>query len=88
MQLGIEFVDFGFGCFDFFGGKVFHFRVGQHFFGICQVALSQLIVLEDFDDGGQFGVFACEFAVIVHVGRGFRLTEQVRDFFQSVAELL
>ena len=88
MQFGIERVDFGFRRFDFFGGKVFHFGVGQHFFGIRQVALCQLIVLEDFDDGGQFGVFACEFAVVVHVGRGFRLTEQVSDFFQSVAELL
>ena len=52
LQFGIEFVDFGFGRFDFFGSKVFHFRVGQHFFGICQVALRQLVVLEDFDDGG------------------------------------
>ena len=81
MQFGIEFVDFGFGRFNFFGSKVFHFRVGQHFFGICQVALRQLIVLEDFDDGRQFGVFAREFAVVVHIGRGFRLSEQMCDFF-------
>ena len=88
MQFGIERVDFGFGRFDFFGGKVFHFRVGQHFFGIRQVALCQLIVLEHFDHRGQFSVFAREFAVVVHVGRGFGLSEQMRDFFQSVAELL
>ena len=88
MQFGIEFVDFGFRHFDFFGGKVFHFRVGQHFFGIRQVALRQLIVLEHFDHGRQFGVFARELAVVVHVGRGFGLSEKVGDFFQSVAELL
>ena len=60
--------------------KVFHFGVGQHFFGIRQVALSQLIVLEYFDHGRQFGVFARELAVVVHVGRGFGLSEEVGDF--------
>ena len=88
MQFGIEFADFGFGRFDFFDGKVFHFWVGQHFFGIRQVALRQLIVLEYFDHGRQFGVFTRELAVIVHVGRGFGLSEKVGNFFQSVAELL
>lgn len=73
MQFGIEFVDFGFRRFDFFGGKVFHFGVGQHFFGIRQVALGKPIVLEYFDDGGQFGVFARELAVVVHIGCGFGL---------------
>ena len=88
LQFGIERVDFGFRRFDFFGGEVFHFGIGQHFFGIRQVALRQLIVLEHFDHGRQFGVFAREFAVVVHIGRGFGLSEEVGDFFQSVAELL
>ena len=88
LQFGIERVDFGFCRFDFFGGKVFHFGVGQHFFGIRQVALRQLIVLEHFDHGRQFGVFSRKLAVVVHIGRGFGLSEKVGDFFQSVAELL
>ena len=88
LQFGIERVDFRFCRFDFFGGEVFHFRVGQHFFGIRQVALRQLIVLEHFDDRRQFGMFARELAVVVHIGRGFGLSEEVGDFFQSVAELL
>ena len=88
LQFGIERVDFGFRRFDFFGGKIFHFGVGKHFFGIRQVALRQLIVLEYFDHGRQFGVFARELAVVVHIGRSFGLSEQMRDFFQSVAELL
>ena len=49
-----------------------------------QVALRQLIVLEHFDHGRQFSVFARELAVVVHVGRGFGLSEEVGYFFQTV----
>ena len=88
LQFGIERVDFGFCRLDFFGGKVFHFGVGQHFLRFGHVALRLHVLVEGFDDGGDFGVFACELAVVVHVGSRFGRAEQGGYFFQTVGQLL
>ena len=88
LQFGIERVDFGFCRFDFFGGKVFHFGVGQHFLRFGHVVLRLHVLVEGFDDGGDFGVFACELAVVVHVGSRFGRAEQGGYFFQTVGQLL
>ena len=56
LQCQIQRFDFGFRRFDFFGGKVFHFGVGQHFLRFRQIAFGSGIGAVGFHNRGQLGV--------------------------------
>ena len=74
--------------FDFFSGKVFHFRVGQHFLRLGQIALRLPVALKSFHHRRDFRMLARELAIIIHIGGGLGRAEQMGHFFKALGQLL
>ena len=68
---------------DFFFGEVFHLRVGEHSLCRAQVGLALLPGFVQGNDRDQLGVFACEFAILLHIPRGFGVGKNTLQFVQT-----
>ena len=86
MQFKIQPFNGFFGSLNFFGGKVFHFGVGQHFLRVCQIVLRLGVGVVGFHHGGKLGVLLVETAIAVHVCGGFGRAEQGGYFFQALGQ--
>ena len=75
-----------FGSLNFFGGKIFHFGVGQHFLRVGQIALRLGVGVVGFHHGGELGVLLVETAVVVHVCGGFGRAQERGYFFQALGQ--
>ena len=61
-------------------GKLFEFGVKQHVLRDLNVFFGLNVLGKRLDHGGDFGVFACEFAVVIDVVGDIGLLEQMIDF--------
>ncbi|OIQ81230.1 hypothetical protein GALL_370110 [mine drainage metagenome] len=72
---------------DFLGHEIPHFGVMGHFFRVGNIGFDLLVGPVPFDDRAEFGMFARQLAVVVHVGRGVLAGQQQIEFFQALAEV-
>ena len=84
LQFDFEFGQSGLGGGDFLFGKIAHFRVGAHRFGLGQVVLGLTESVELRDHRVKFGAFARQLAKLVHVASRARGRQHAVDFVETI----